>query len=131
MLMKSLSRPEFLPQGGGIPKLNGRVLIVDDSADNRKIFGYFVKPTGLEFDMAENGRQAIRQAFESDYREILLDMQMPEVDGYTATAELSRLGYDRPIIALTAHALSEDRQRCPNVGTSRDSGQLSRIRNSG
>lgn len=100
------------------PTLTGRVLIVDDNADNRKIIGYFVKPTGLDFDMAENGKQAIRMAFESDYRAILMDMQMPEVDGYTAAAELRRLGYDRPIIALTAHALSEDRQRCLEVGCS-------------
>ncbi|MBI1324613.1 response regulator [bacterium] len=99
-----------------IPQLTGRVLIVDDSADNRKIIGYFITPTGLAIDMAENGHQAIQKAFEKDYRAILLDMQMPEVDGYTAAAELRRLGYDRPIIALTAHALSEDRQRCLEVG---------------
>ncbi len=98
------------------PRFEGRILVVDDSSDNRKIISFFLKPTGLQVDMAENGREAIEKAFAQEYVAIFMDMQMPEVDGYTAAAELRRLGYGRPIIALTAHALSVDRNRCLAAG---------------
>ncbi len=98
------------------PQFRGRILVVDDSPDNRKIISFFLKPTGLQVDVAENGRDAIAKSLAHEYVAILMDMQMPEVDGYSATAELRRLGFVQPIVALTANALSEDRDRCLAAG---------------
>lgn len=104
-----LSRPD-------VPKLAGRLLLVDDSEDNRLILHYYLHPTGLEIEMAQNGREAVIRARARPYDLILLDMQMPEVDGYAAAHELRQAGYQQPIIALTAHAMPEDRVRCLRAG---------------
>ncbi len=98
------------------PRLQGRLLLADDNPDNRLILNYHLRPTGLEVIMAENGRQAVEQGLARSFDAILMDMQMPEVDGYCATQQLRAAGYAGPIIALTAHAMPEDRQRCLQAG---------------
>lgn len=65
---------------------------------------------------ASNGKEGIELASRDEYSVILMDLQMPEMDGYEATRELRKRGYKKPIIALTAHAMKEERQRCLDNG---------------
>ena len=103
-------------------RLNGtRVLVVDDAKDNRVLLQHFLKRTHARVDFAYDGQQAIERVnasnAESDpYALILMDMQMPVLDGYNATMQLRESGFDAPIIAITAHALDGDREQCLNAG---------------
>jgi CheY-like chemotaxis protein len=71
---------------------------------------------GADIDFAEDGAEALNKALRGDYDIVLMDMQMPNVDGYSATRELRRRGYGKPIIALTAHAMKEEQDRTLNAG---------------
>ncbi len=109
--------PERAP-GGNL--LEGRkVLVVEDSEDNQLLVKLFLSRQGMiDVDFANNGQEGVDAALSGDYDFILMDMQMPVKDGYQATQELRDRGYDRPIIALTAHAMKEDRERCLRAGCS-------------
>lgn len=93
-----------------------RILVVDDSADNRQLIHRFLAKYGASVAFAENGWQGYRMALVEPVDLILMDIQMPEMDGYTATQKLREAGYRKPIIALTAHAMTEVRAKCMNVG---------------
>ncbi|MEZ6318630.1 MAG: PAS domain-containing protein [Phycisphaerales bacterium] len=95
-----------------------RVLLAEDGPDNARLLIHLLTSAGATVDHAADGREAIDRALGrgSDYDLILMDMQMPELDGYGAAAELRARGYTRPIIALTAHAMPEDRDRCLAAG---------------
>lgn len=95
-----------------------KVLVIDDSPDNQQLIWYFLTRSGALVDSAENGLLGCRKALAGDFDIVLMDIQMPEMDGYTATQKLRALGYQQPIIALTAHAMSEVGQRCLNAGCS-------------
>lgn len=93
--------------------LNGvKVLLVEDAPDNQMLIGRFLKVAGAEVDIANNGQEALHKAQSAQYDVLLMDLQMPIMDGYEATNALRKSGYQKPIIALTAHALKEERQRC-------------------
>nr|WP_264180094.1 response regulator [Dechloromonas denitrificans] len=94
------------------------VLIVDDEPINREVAQELLEDTGLLIDTAENGTEAIAKAREANYALILMDMQMPEIDGLEATRQLrASPAYRRtPIIAMTANAYTEDRERCFAAG---------------
>jgi PAS domain S-box-containing protein len=103
------------------PRLSGRVLLVEDGPDNQRIIRAFLEMEGLTVEVAENGRIAAdRATAEADagrpFDLILMDMQMPELDGYAATGILRSRGYRRPIVALTAHAMESDRTKCLAAG---------------
>lgn len=92
------------------------VLVVDDSADNQHLIWLYLHKQGALIDSAENGFMGYRKALNGNFDIVLMDIQMPEMDGYTATQKLRDAGYLKPIVALTAHAMSEVREKCLNVG---------------
>jgi CheY-like chemotaxis protein len=98
-----------------------RVLLAEDYADISIPLSYSLRHAGFEVIVAENGEKAIDEAWSArtsgePFDVILMDMQMPVVDGYTAVRELRQRGYDLPIIATTAHAMESDRKKCQEVG---------------
>ena len=103
-----------VPRLAELSKFN--ILIVDDSLDNLELFKHILTLTGARVDTANNGREGVEKAMRGDFNAILMDLQMPEMDGYEATKELRKQGFKRPIIALTAHAMKEERQRCLDNG---------------
>ena len=94
------------------------VLVVDDSEPNRDLLKLVLAETGLVVHEAENGKRSLDQANHHSYDVILMDMQMPVMDGYTATRTLRDQGYKRPIYALTAHAMKGFEQECLAAGCS-------------
>jgi signal transduction histidine kinase/CheY-like chemotaxis protein/HPt (histidine-containing phosphotransfer) domain-containing protein len=98
-----------------------RVLVAEDGADNRRLILAVLRRAGARVVVVEDGRAAVEKAMadESDgkaFHVILMDMEMPVLDGYGATARLRELGYRGPIVALTAHAMAESRERCLAAG---------------
>jgi PAS domain S-box-containing protein len=81
------------------------ILVVDDSVENRELLKAVLVPAGLEVDVAENGAIAVAMAKTKQYPVILMDMQMPVMDGFTATRTLRQSGHKEAIIAFTAHAI--------------------------
>ncbi len=106
-------------RSSGKASLEGmRILLVDDGETNRKLIGLFLSRSGATVEMAENGALALHAIEQSSYDAVLMDMQMPVMDGYTATARLRDKGFQGPIIALTAHAMKGDREKCEAAGCS-------------
>ena len=95
-----------------------RLLVVDDGRDNQRILRFLLEEAGAQVDVAEDGKQALDAVACSEpaYDLILMDVQMPIMDGYEATAELRRRGFHSPIIAITAYALARDLKRCLAAG---------------
>jgi CheY-like chemotaxis protein/HPt (histidine-containing phosphotransfer) domain-containing protein len=103
----------------GSENLDGvRILLVDDGDTNRKLIQLFLSRQGADVVTAVNGELAVAAAHEHDFDVILMDMQMPVMDGYAATRKLRDSGFQLPIIALTAHAMLGDRKKCEEAGCS-------------
>ena len=96
-----------------------RVLLAEDNVFNQKVALATLDRLGCRVDTVANGAEALRMATDFPYDVILMDCQMPEMDGFTATGHIRRLGGaagDTPIVALTAHALMGDKERCLAAG---------------
>lgn len=93
-----------------------KILLVEDAPDNQMVIGMFLNSAGAQVDFADNGYEGISKASQKKYDIILMDIQMPKMDGYEATRILRKKGFELPIVALTAHALMEERTRCLNSG---------------
>jgi PAS domain S-box-containing protein len=111
------SLPTTRDQGmpANIP-VSGRILLVEDGQDNQQLLSMQLTDAGAEVVSAENGQIAIDLATTQPFDLILMDMQMPVLDGYAATMELRRRGLTLPIVALTAYAMAEDRAKCMTSG---------------
>jgi len=106
---------------GAIEELTCAVLLAEDGLDNQLLISTHLMRAGARVTIAENGRIAMEMALAASLAKepfdvILMDMQMPEMDGYAATSELRRKGFTGPIVALTAHAMAGDRERCLAAG---------------
>lgn len=92
------------------------VLLVEDVIDNQVLVSRFLTMAGASVDIAENGLAGLEKTKHQAYDLILMDLQMPIMDGYRATAEIRKLGIRTPIVALTAHALKEEKDRALQNG---------------
>ncbi|MBF0187386.1 MAG: response regulator [Magnetococcales bacterium] len=106
-------------QGQAVPHFeNAAVLLVEDNRTNQQVAQELLEGSGLTVGVAENGLAAIEMNNAGSYDLILMDLQMPEMDGYQATAEIRKEPRfsSQPILAMTAHAMVEDRERCLAAG---------------
>jgi len=95
---------------------SARILVVDDGEPNRQLIGLVLGRAGAQVEMATNGEEAVKIASKRDFDVILMDMQMPVMDGYTATRLLRERGMTLPIIALTANTLQGGEEKCRDAG---------------
>lgn len=113
--------------GGGSSAAKGRVLVVDDVAENREILSYYLTKAGYQVVTADDGFAAVeglvggaamrRGALpQAGFDLVLMDMSMPRVSGYEAVPRLRASGYRTPIVAVTAHSLAGDREKCLAAG---------------
>ncbi len=110
--------------GADLRSLEGkRLLIAEDTPVNQEIACALLEGAGMAVEIANNGKEAVDMAKAAlgdsrkpAYDLILMDLQMPIMDGYSATAAIRELGYTKPILAMTAHAMSDERDRCLTSG---------------
>jgi signal transduction histidine kinase/ActR/RegA family two-component response regulator len=109
------------PKAAPTLQLEGHALLAEDGPDNQRLIALQLRKAGLRVDVVEDGQTAVEKALTAQetghpYDVILMDVQMPELDGLSATSQLREAGYEGPVIALTAYAMSSDRERCIRAG---------------
>ncbi|MGE5415861.1 MAG: ATP-binding protein [Acidobacteriota bacterium] len=124
-LLKNMNIKGHIPTSSlkdtALPQLQDyRILLVEDGEVNRKLAQELLKRTGCALSVAENGRQAVEQYKLTQFDLILMDIQMPEMDGFEATQEIRKMeeesGRRTPIVAMTAYAMREDLEKCKQAG---------------
>lgn len=99
------------------PDLSGlKVLVVEDSLDVQALVAKYLVSVDAQIDMANNGREGLNKALKYPYDLILMDISMPELDGFEATQRLRQKGFKKPIIAMSAHAMKEEKDRAIKIG---------------
>ena len=104
----------WTPDSGALHDV--RILLADDRLDNQKLQRTVLGNVGAEVEIEANGRIAAERIQAGAFDVVLMEMDMPEMDGYEATQKLRDSGYTRPVLALTAHAMLSDRERCLAAG---------------
>jgi signal transduction histidine kinase/HPt (histidine-containing phosphotransfer) domain-containing protein len=97
-------------------RVSGKVLLVEDSPDIQRLMIYYLSRAGVRVTAVENGKLAVEAVLQSDYDLVLMDMQMPVMGGEEAVGLLRASGCATPVIALTANAMKEDRERYREIG---------------
>ena len=126
LLHQRYAMPEAAPHHASVPSpstpFRGRILLAEDNPVNREVATAMLESLGCCVDLAENGRHAVEAMAQRSYDLVLMDCQMPELDGFAATAAIRHheasvdVGRHVPIIALTAHAMEGDRENCLAAG---------------
>jgi signal transduction histidine kinase/CheY-like chemotaxis protein len=94
-----------------------KILVAEDNVMNQNLMGHLLSHWNLDFDIVNNGKEAVEALQQKEYRLLLMDIQMPLMDGYTATKKIrNELEMDIPIIAMTAHAMTGEREKCLRYG---------------
>ena len=101
---------------GSATRLTGNVLLVEDGVDNQQLISFVLRKAGLTVEVQENGKLGVESAMTGNFDLILMDMQMPVMDGYTATKLLRERGYQKPIVALTANVMKADVEKALAAG---------------
>ncbi len=101
-----------------VPQFSGKVLVVEDKESNQKLVKLLLEKHGLDVIIANNGREALEICEKQSFDMIFMDIQMPHMNGYEATGILRGKGITTPIVALTAHALRGDDEKCFDAGCS-------------
>jgi len=99
-----------------MPLLKGKILLAEDTIDNQRLFTLQIKRMGAELTIANNGAEAVEAMQAQTFDLVLMDMQMPVMDGLEAVRQIRALGFTTPIIALTANAIKEFRDTCIAAG---------------
>jgi signal transduction histidine kinase/CheY-like chemotaxis protein len=95
---------------------HARILVVDDGVENRELVKLLLEDAGLFVEEAENGKVGVEKATEGSFDAILMDVQMPVMDGFTAAGILRKQGFNKPVIALTANAMKGFEEECLEAG---------------
>jgi CheY-like chemotaxis protein len=111
-----LVRKEVFNPIKSLPLEGMKILYADDSLDNQFLIEYFLTKAGAKVSLASDGAEAVKGALETEYDVILMDIQMPKMDGYKVVKILMDLNVKAPIIALTALALSEEKEKTRLIG---------------
>jgi signal transduction histidine kinase/DNA-binding response OmpR family regulator len=109
-------RPDFQITQVDVPELSGQVLLAEDGVDNQRLLATYLRQAGLRVEIVGNGQLAVDAALRTPYELVLMDIQMPLMDGVTATRQLRTRGYRGPIVALTANVMQSDLQRYRQSG---------------
>jgi CheY-like chemotaxis protein len=117
---QSAARLEEMPRAEALPSKKLRLLVAEDNVVNQRIAVRVLERLGYVVDVVADGAQAVAACERERYAAVLMDCQMPDVDGFEATRRIRSLADDRlrtlPIIAMTANALAGDRERCLAAG---------------
>lgn len=95
---------------------NIAILVVDDSKDNRVLVNLLLRQEGAVVEQAASGEEALVKISQKKFALILMDIQMPGMDGYETLRAVQASGYTRPVIALTAHAMKEEKMKTAAAG---------------
>lgn len=115
-IVNSKNTPNNL--GSDQTTLKGKVLVAEDNASNQMLIKILLEKLGMTVTIVEDGEQAVQTAMSEPFDIILMDMQMPKMNGYEATEALRQQKFDLPIIALTANAMKGDSDKCIEAGCS-------------
>jgi PAS domain S-box-containing protein len=111
-----LEKPENLRAGTGASLSGLKILLVEDSLDNQALVSRFLSLAGARVEFANDGAEGVEMAQKENYDAVLMDIQMPRMDGFEAALAMRRSGLTLPIVALTAHAMREERERATASG---------------
>jgi CheY-like chemotaxis protein len=118
----SSEKPALSHHKKDLNDLKGKILLVDDSEDSRLLIKIFLKSSKLDLEIAENGIDGLKKFKEKDYDIILMDVQMPEMDGLSCTKKIREFESEHPqkrktyILAMTAYAFNEDIRKTKEAG---------------
>ena len=96
--------------------MSGKILVAEDNPSNQKLISILLQKMGIDVTIVEDGQAAVDRAMGESYDLILMDMQMPNLNGYDATRQLRSCDCKTPIIAVTANAMMGDEEQCRAAG---------------